>query len=68
MEIRCAGAVTISNTTATGLGHGGILNCRTDFAITDGGGNGSWISQTPVCPDPYLKTIYVPVATSEPEQ
>ncbi|MEH2420763.1 MAG: glycosyl hydrolase family 28-related protein [Nostoc sp.] len=58
MEIRCAGAVTISNTTATGLGHGGILNCRTDFVITDGGGNDSWITQTPVCPDPYPTPIY----------
>ena len=34
MEIRSADAVTIGNTTATDLGHGGILNCRTDFAIT----------------------------------
>lgn len=59
MEIRSAGAITISNTTATGLGHGGIFNCRTDFVITDGGGNGSWITQTPVCPDPYPKPIYV---------
>lgn len=58
MEIRSAGAVTFSNTTATGLGHGGILNCRTDFVITDGGGNGSWITQTPVCPDPYPTPIY----------
>lgn len=61
MEIRCAGAVTISNTTATGLGHGGILSCQTDFAFTDGGGNGSWITQI-VCPDGYPTPIYAQVA------
>ncbi|MDF5731974.1 MAG: glycosyl hydrolase family 28-related protein [Rhizonema sp. PD38] len=58
MEIRSAGAVTISNTTATDLGHGSILNCRKDFAITDGGGNGNLITQTPVCPEPYPAPIY----------
>ncbi|WP_143857088.1 hypothetical protein [Nostoc sp. 'Peltigera membranacea cyanobiont' 213] len=68
MEIRCAGTMTISNTTATGLGHGAILNCRTDFAIADGGGNGDWITQTPVCPDPYPTPIYVSVESSELEQ
>ena len=66
IEIHSAGAVTISNTAATDLGHGSILNCQTDFVITDAGGNGSWITQTPVCPNPYPKPIYAPVATNTP--
>lgn len=64
MEIRSAGAVTIRDTTATGLGHGGILNCRTDFDIAYDGDNGSWITQPPVCPNPYPTPIYAPVASS----
>lgn len=60
MEIRSAGAVTISNTTATRLGRGGIFSCRADFVITNGGGNGSWITRTPVCPYPYPTPIYAP--------
>ncbi len=66
IEIRSAGAVTFNNTTATGLGTGSIFGCRSDFIITKGPGNGSWLDATPVCPSPYPTAVYEPIATSTP--
>lgn len=66
IEVRSSGAVTINNTTATGLGAGGIMSCRTDFIITKGPGNGTWLDGAPLCPGTYPTPVYGPIATNTP--
>jgi hypothetical protein len=62
-----AGGVTFTNTTATGLGRGSIYSCvGSGFTFGNGGGNGTWITDAPVCVNPYPSPVYGPVATPTP--
>jgi len=64
------GAATFNGVTATGVGSStsvgsAIYRCGTSFTITNGTGNGSWITNTPYCGS-WPAPIYAPVATSTP--
>jgi hypothetical protein len=53
-----SGSVTFTNTTASELGRGGVLNCNAAFAVGNGGGNGSWITDPPACGDAYGSAVF----------
>lgn len=44
LQVQSPGAATMTAVVARGLGTSGIMQCRTDFRLTDGGGNQSWLS------------------------
>jgi hypothetical protein len=63
------GAATFNGVTATGVGSStsvgsAIYGCG-GFTITNGTGNGSWITNTPYC-GAWPAPVYAPIATSTP--